>query len=153
MNLKQVAKDAGEEQADITDPRNTAKVTRGTTRGGHPAPIKLHKVAPQVQDQPGPQTWAHTFAPQSSFPAVFTTLNKQQQTHAQPRSCVESGCGLIPAPPRAQGGQSMEQAMSRNTCHGGAASPCKLWSMGKCLVSSKALLMTGPLSNVLMAST
>lgn len=32
-------------------------------------------------------------------------------------------------------------------------SPCKLWSMGKCLVSSKALLMTGPLRSVWMEST
>lgn len=32
-------------------------------------------------------------------------------------------------------------------------SPCKLWSMGKCLVSSNALLMTGPLRSVWMEST
>lgn len=32
-------------------------------------------------------------------------------------------------------------------------SPCRLWSMGKCLVSSKALLMTGPLRSAWMEST
>lgn len=32
-------------------------------------------------------------------------------------------------------------------------SPCKLWSMGKCLVSSKALLMTAPLRSAWMEST
>lgn len=31
--------------------------------------------------------------------------------------------------------------------------PCKLWSIGKCLVSSKALVITGPLRSALIAST